>query len=90
MGSSMLPVQQAEEQLGITAATGSGAGPPNPEAEPGEGEAVRKQHQRGTSSAVFVTWEQVRISACECVPARACLCVCAPACMQAQGRIPEA
>eukprot|EP00967_Tisochrysis_lutea_P018874 scaffold21406_cov20-Tisochrysis_lutea.AAC.1 len=30
-----------------------------PEAEPGEGEAVRKQHRRGTNSAVHVPWEQM-------------------------------
>ncbi|KAF5835335.1 hypothetical protein DUNSADRAFT_7567 [Dunaliella salina] len=68
MGSSMLPAQQLEERYGIPPSNSSSS--PHPEAEPGEGEAVRKQHRRGTSSAVFVPWEQVNTSVLNLPPSQ--------------------
>ena len=40
---------------------------------------MRKQHLRGTCSAVFVPWEQVR--ACMCVGVCVCVYVCVCACV---------
>jgi len=68
MGSSMLPAQQLEERYGIPPSNSSTS--PHPEAEPGEGEAVRKQHRRGTNSAVHVPWEQVNTSVLNLPPSQ--------------------